>query len=90
MSTSAGILAGLLLQGLVLSATPFQHHDLECHLRSATHCTACVATPLASRVERASGPDATQLLLTGRLLTHHESAPRVYDRSPTSSRGPPL
>jgi hypothetical protein len=27
---------------LALSALPFGHHDLVCHLKSSTHCTTCL------------------------------------------------
>ena len=30
------------LYTLVLGAGPVEHHDLACHLKSRTHCSACV------------------------------------------------
>ena len=43
------VTAALLLCGfaLVLSVAPIFHHDFECHLKSPTHCPACVASPAA-------------------------------------------
>jgi hypothetical protein len=32
---------------LVLAISPIFHHDFECHLKSPTHCPACLASPLA-------------------------------------------
>lgn len=40
-----------LLYAIVLAASPALHHDLICHLKTPTHCTACHASPVAPRAE---------------------------------------
>ncbi len=46
---SALVLA-LGVYAILISAAPALHHDFACHLKSSTHCTACTASPLASRL----------------------------------------
>jgi hypothetical protein len=46
-----GLRAALALYVLVLVVSPLFHHDIDCHLKSPTHCTACLATPVASPAE---------------------------------------
>ena len=45
------ILWTLAVYVLLLAANPILHDDLACHLKSPTHCSACTASPSASRVE---------------------------------------
>ncbi len=45
----------LAVYALLLAVNPVLHDDLACHLKSPTHCSACTASPSASRVE-AVGP----------------------------------
>ncbi len=63
----AGVLVALALFAAVLFATPFLHHDLSCHLKTPEHCTACVASPLASRIETGIDWTATPLRRAGRV-----------------------
>jgi len=39
------------LHALVAGSSPLFHHDFVCHLKSPTHCEACVQTPMGSRAE---------------------------------------
>jgi hypothetical protein len=41
----------LAVYALLLAVNPVLHDDLACHLKSPTHCSACTASPSASRVE---------------------------------------
>jgi len=45
----------LAVYALLLAVNPVLHDDIACHLKSPTHCSACTASPSASRVE-AVGP----------------------------------
>ena len=40
-----------------LAATPFEHHDLLCELKTPLHCTACTSSVL--------GPDPARTALVG-------------------------
>ena len=60
----AGRRRGVLVVGLyafVLAVTPLLHHDLDCHLKSRSHCNACTANPLAPGAEPGPGADAVPL-----------------------------
>jgi hypothetical protein len=45
------VLGLLAVYALLLAVNPILHDDLACHLKSPTHCSACTASPSASRVE---------------------------------------
>jgi hypothetical protein len=83
------ILVGLALYVALLAASPLFHHDLDCHLKSPSHCGACVANPLAPRIESGFGLGTTPLHWSGdvvRSRPERVSAP-VLDR--TTGRSPP-
>jgi len=74
---------------LLLVASPLLHHDLACHLKSPTHCDACVAHPMASRVERVARIDAS--VLAASFLVNAAPRAQVHSGVPLSlpSRAPP-
>src|SRR6185295_2880412 len=39
---------GMALYVLFLVASPFEHHDLICHLKTPQHCTTCAFTQLGA------------------------------------------
>ena len=41
-------LAGMAIYALFLLTTPFEHHDLVCHLKTPQHCMSCSASLLGS------------------------------------------
>ncbi len=48
-----------------LVASPFEHHDLSCELKTPQHCTSCTSTQLGSDTQVALAPGAAQLADTG-------------------------
>ena len=42
---------GMALYALFLVTSPFEHHDLQCELRTPLHCTACAASALGSDLQ---------------------------------------
>jgi hypothetical protein len=49
-----GVLVCLILAyAVVIGVSPALHDDLRCHLKSPTHCFACMANPAASQAEGA-------------------------------------
>jgi hypothetical protein len=52
----AALLALAALYAFVLLGSGFEHHDLECHLKSRTHCTSCVFSQAAAGVTAAHAP----------------------------------
>ena len=49
------------LYAVFLVASPFEHHDLQCEMRTPLHCTACASTALGSDPQTASIPDICHL-----------------------------
>jgi hypothetical protein len=64
---------GLAVYAVILVVSPVVHHDLACHVKSPTHCEACAANPLASRVETAV------LAVTAALPAAGDVAPAAHD-----------
>ena len=64
---------GLAVYSVILVVSPVVHHDLACHVKSPTHCEACAANPLASRVETAV------LAVTAALPAAGEVPPGAHD-----------
>jgi hypothetical protein len=59
-------LVGTALYALFLIASPFEHHDLSCELKTPQHCTSCTSTQLGSDAPVAVAPGAAQLADAGR------------------------
>jgi hypothetical protein len=49
--TRAALFFSVGLYALLVMVNPVLHEDLASHLKSPTHCNACMASPSASRVE---------------------------------------
>jgi hypothetical protein len=68
---------------------PLSHHDLVCHIKSATHCTTCT---VGSSAEAASDPALLArfwLLDAGASLLDPSSAPDAAPLLKLSGRAPP-
>lgn len=53
------------IYALFLVASPFEHHDLSCELKTPQHCTACTSTQLGSDTQIVLSPGAAQLADAG-------------------------
>jgi hypothetical protein len=58
-------LVGMAIYALFLVASPFEHHDLSCELKTPQHCTSCTSTQLGSDAPIALTPGAAQLADAG-------------------------
>ena len=54
-------LLGVVLHTLFVTAAPFEHHDLICHLKTPQHCTSCTSSPVGSSTEAPTAPGAATL-----------------------------
>lgn len=54
------------IYAVFLVASPFEHHDLLCELRTPQHCTSCASSQLGSDTQVALAPGAAQLADAGR------------------------
>lgn len=68
-----GGLITLAVYAAVVCASPLFHHDFECHLKSPSHCPACLAHPAAVHAE------------TGTQLAHAPLGPSESVRGLTES-----
>jgi hypothetical protein len=59
-------LVGMAIYALFLVASPFEHHDLSCELKTPQHCTSCTSTQLGSDTQIVLSPGAAQLADAGR------------------------
>ena len=53
------------IYALFLIASPFEHHDLSCELKTPQHCTSCTSTQLGSDTHVSVAPGAAQLADAG-------------------------
>jgi hypothetical protein len=54
------------IYAVFLVASPFEHHDLSCELKTPQHCTSCSSTQLGSDTQVTLTPGAAQLADAGR------------------------
>jgi len=77
---NAHAVVGVAIYALFLVTAPFEHHDLVCHFKTPTHCTACTSslvsadpnTPVvtgAADLTFAGGAFAVNVVADGYLLT---------------------
>ena len=59
-------LVGVAIYALFVIASPFEHHDLSCELKTPQHCTSCASTQLGSDTHVILAPGAAQLADAGR------------------------
>jgi hypothetical protein len=59
-------LLGMAIYAVFLVASPFEHHDLSCELKTPQHCTSCTSTQLGSDTHVVVSPGAAQLADAGR------------------------
>jgi len=78
------------LHVLVASLAPLFHHDLDCHLKTPTHCNACVQTPLGSRTEAGFTLERPRLTDLGHVLGPATAVPTTKPLLPHSGRAPPV
>ncbi len=86
---ASAVLAALAAYVLVLATGPVGHHDLRCHLKSTTHCTACVQASVAGadvRGATASNP----LVAAGTVLSERPERPGPTPVAEPGSRSPPV
>jgi hypothetical protein len=63
-------LLGMAIYAVFLVASPFEHHDLSCELKTPQHCTSCTSTQLGSDTHVVVSPGAAQLADAGRANAH--------------------
>ena len=59
-------IAGVAMYALFLIASPFEHHDLQCELKTPQHCTSCTSSLLSSYPQSGLNPGDGHLPDAGR------------------------
>jgi len=79
----------LSLYAVLLVVSPVLHHDLACHMKSPTHCDACAANPLASRVEAVAVAFLPGLPVVGEVAAAPARLDHATSHTATAGRAPP-
>jgi len=82
-------LAGLALYAFVLIASPFEHHDLICHLKTPQHCTSCASSQLGSDPHALHVPDSSHMKDAGSAATLDQTIEGALLAVRTTGRSPP-
>ena len=80
---------GMALYVLFLVASPFEHHDLVCHLKTPQHCTTCASTQLGADPRPPLTVDACQLADAGRAVSFEILAESTLLAVQSTGRSPP-
>ncbi len=83
------IVAGLALYAIVLIGSPFEHHDLVCHLKTPQHCTSCASSQLGSDVLPLVPPGTSHLHDAGSATTLDQILEGTLLVLRTTGRSPP-
>jgi len=74
---------------LALGVAPLLHHDLECHVKSPTHCNACMASPPGLSSAAGAPLDASRLDDAGSVEAARATAPVPTFAVDAPGRSPP-
>jgi len=81
---------GIALYILFLVASPFEHHDLICHLKTPQHCTTCAFTQLGADPRPPLTVDDAHLADAGRTVSFEILAESTLLAVESTGRSPPL
>jgi hypothetical protein len=74
---------------LFLLASPFEHHDLLCHLKTPQHCTSCSGSQLGSDPHLLLPPSSWELTDAGSAFAFHLLANDALLAIRSTGRSPP-
>ena len=80
---------GMAIYAVFLIASPFEHHDLACELKTPQHCTSCTSTQLGSDPQTLLDPGAWHLADAGRALAVHDASEDTLLVVRSPGRSPP-
>ena|SRR5437868_14176943 len=82
-------LIGMVIYAIFLVASPFEHHDLQCELKTPQHCTSCTSTQLGSDPQILLDPGEWFLADAGRAVAFDHLAEDTLLDVRTTGRSPP-
>jgi hypothetical protein len=77
------------IYALFLIASPFEHHDLSCELKTPQHCTSCTSTQLGSDPQTLLAPGVWHLADAGRAVASLQLAEDTLLVVRSTGRSPP-
>jgi hypothetical protein len=80
---------GTALYALFLVTAPFEHHDLNCELKTPQHCTACASSQLGADPYTPSVLSSWRLADAGRAVSFVIASDGVLLQVKTTGRSPP-
>jgi hypothetical protein len=81
--------AAVALYAVFLTTTPFEHHDLLCHLKTPQHCTSCASSPLSVHPQTPDGLDTVRFSDAGGALVVDTLSEGALLVTASSGRSPP-
>src|SRR4051812_28391273 len=81
--------AAVAIYAAFLIASPFEHHDLLCHLRTPLHCTACAGSALGADLHVLNVSGIWHLPDAGSAVAPAADHPTLLLTVSTSGRSPP-
>ena len=82
--------AGLALYAVFLVASPFEHHDLLCEIKTPQHCTACTSSVVGADPHSAAVPGLSHLTDAGRAVSVQVLASDTLLAVRSTGRSPPV
>jgi hypothetical protein len=82
-------IVGLALYAAVLISSPFEHHDLICHLKTPQHCMSCASSQLGSDPHPLPIPGASRLTDVGSATVFEQLAQGALLAAASTGRSPP-
>ena len=82
-------LVGMAIYAVFLVASPFEHHDLLCELKTPQHCTSCTSTQLGSDPQTLLNPGVWHLADAGRAVAVHHVGEDTLLAVRSTGRSPP-
>jgi hypothetical protein len=82
-------LVGVAIYAIFLVTAPFEHHDLLCHLKTPTHCTACTSSVVGNGPNAPVAVDASALHDAGGTLAADVRTTDVLLVAESTGRSPP-
>jgi hypothetical protein len=81
--------AAVVIYAVFLAATPFEHHDLICHLKTPQHCTSCASSAQSTDPHTPATLDAHRLADAGRAVAFEATTEGADLAAASSGRSPP-
>jgi hypothetical protein len=81
--------AAIALYAVFLATTPFEHHDLLCHLKTPQHCSSCASSPLSVNPHTPAALTSVRFADAGRAFVLNILWEGALLPSTSSGRSPP-